>query len=60
MAPAKCGGRPCTVDVREVLNAIFYVLSTQCQWSAARSDLPRSTAWAYLDLWDWDARSRAS
>jgi len=53
--PAKRGGRPRTVNVREVLNAIFYVLSTGCQWSALPSDLPpRSTAWDYLDLWDWD------
>ena len=38
--PAKRGGRPRDVDVREVLNAIFYVLSTGCQWKA----LPRSAA----------------
>ena len=50
IAPAKRGGRPRTVGVREVLNAIFYVLSTGCQWSALPSDLPpRSTVWAYLD-----------
>jgi transposase len=30
--PAKRGGRPREVNVREVLNAIFYVLSTGCQW----------------------------
>jgi transposase len=30
--PAKHGGRPRDVNVREVLNAIFYVLSTGCQW----------------------------
>ena len=30
--PAKRGGRPRTVNVREVLNAIFYVLWTGCQW----------------------------
>jgi len=42
-----------------VLNAIFYVLSTGCQWSALPSDLPpRSTVWAYLDLWDWDGTIR--
>jgi transposase len=59
IAPAKRGGRPRTVDVREVLNAIFYVLSTGCQWSALPSDLPpRSTVWAYLDLWDWDGTIR--
>jgi transposase len=53
--PAKRGGRPRTVDVREVLNAIFYVLSTGCQWTALPKDLPpRSTVWDYLDRWDWD------
>ena len=53
--PAKRGGRPRKVNVREVLNAIFYVLSTGCQWNALPSDLPpRSTVWDYLNLWDWD------
>ena len=43
------------MDVREVLNAIFYVLSTGCQWNALPSDLPpRSTVWDYLDLWEWN------
>jgi len=49
IAPAKRGGRPRTVEVREVLNGISYVLSTECQSSALPSDLPpRSTFWAYL------------
>jgi transposase len=53
--PAKRGGRPRTVDVREVLNAIFYVLWTGCQGKALPKDLPpRSTVWEDLDLWDWD------
>jgi transposase len=53
--PAKRGGRPRTVNVREVLNAIFYVLSTGCQWPALPRDLPpKSTVWDYLDLWQWD------
>ena len=52
---AKRGGRPRKVDVREVLNAIFYVLSAGCQWAALPRDLPpRSTVWDYLDLWEWD------
>ena len=42
--PAKRGGRPRTVDVRQVLNAIIYVLWTGCQWKALPKDLPpRST-----------------
>ena len=53
--PAKRGGRPREVDVREVLNAMFYVLSTGCQWEALPKDLPpRSTAHHYFMLWDWD------
>src|SRR6476619_59315 len=53
--PAKRGGRPRTGNVREVLNAIFYVRWTGCQWKALPKDLPpRSTVWEYLDLWDWD------
>jgi transposase len=53
--PAKRGGRPREVDLREVLNAIFYVLSTGCQWPALPKDLPpKSTAHAYFMLWDWD------
>ena len=52
---AKHGGRKRSVDLREVLNAIFYVLSTGCQWQALPKDLPpKSTAWDYLDLWEWD------
>src|SRR5260370_18923041 len=43
--PAKHGGRRREVNVREVLNAIFYVLSTGCQWQALPKDLPpKSTA----------------
>ncbi len=53
--PARRGGRPRDVNVREVLNAIFYVLSTGCQWNALPKDLPpKSTAHYYFMLWDWD------
>ena len=53
--PAKRGGRRRSVDVRDVLNGIFYVLSTGCQLNAVPSDLPpKSTLYDYLDLWDWD------
>src|SRR3546814_9855088 len=53
--PAKRGGRRRSVDVREVLNGIFYVLSTGCQWTALTKDLPpKSTVYDYLGLWSWD------
>jgi transposase len=53
--PAKRGGRPRKVDVREVLNAVFYVLSTGCQWQALPKDLPpKSTVWDYFSRWEWE------
>ena len=53
--PAKRGGRRREVNVREVLNAIFYVLSTGCQWQALPKDLPpKSTVHDFLDLWSYD------
>ena len=36
--PAKRGGRRREVNVREVLNAVFYVLSTGCLWQALPKD----------------------
>ena len=59
--PAKRGARRREVNVREVLNAIFYVLSTGCQWQALPKDLPpKSTAHSYFMLWDWTAHWSAS
>ncbi len=53
--PAKRGGRRRTVDVREVMNGVLYVLGTGCQWRALPKDLPaKSTAHGYLMLWEWD------
>ncbi len=53
--PARRGGRKRSIDIREVLNAIFYVLWTGCQWKALPKDLPpKSTAHYYFMLWDWD------
>ena len=53
--PARRGGRPRDVNVREVLNAVFYVLATGCQWQALPKDLPpRSTAHHYFIMWDRD------
>jgi transposase len=53
--PAKRGGDKRTVNVREVVNGLLYVLSTGCQWRAIPKDLPpRSTVHGYFDLWSWD------
>ena len=52
--PARRGGRKRSIDEREVLNAIFFVLATGCQWQALPKDLPpKSTAHFYFMLWDW-------
>lgn len=52
---AKRGGRRRSVDVREVVNGLMYILSTGCQWRAIPKDLPpRSTLFEYFDLWDYD------
>jgi transposase len=57
--PARRGGRERGVDVRAVLDGIFYVLATGCQWRALPKDLPpRSTAHGYLTLWAWDGTLR--
>ena len=53
--PAKPGGNKRTVNLREVMNGVMYVLGTGCQWRAIPKDLPpRSTVHDYLDLWSYD------
>jgi transposase len=53
--PAKRGGRRREVNVREIINAMFYVLWTGCQWKALPKDFPpKSTVHWYLMLWNWD------
>jgi transposase len=53
--PRRRGGRPRGVNLREVLNSIFYVLATGCQWQALPKDLPpKSTAHHYFALWERD------
>ena len=53
--PAKLGGGRRRVKMREVVNAVMYVLSTGCQWRSLPKDLPpRSTVHDYLSLWTWD------
>jgi transposase len=55
LPPAKRGGAKRTVNLREVVNGLLYVLSTGCQWRAIPQDLPpKSTVYDYFDLWDWD------
>ena len=45
-------GHPRTVDLREILNAIFYVQRTGCQWEMLPHDLPpHSTVYRYFRKW---------
>jgi putative transposase len=50
--PAKAGGRPRTTNMRDVLDAIFYVLKTGCQWANLPGDFPPySTVFEYYTQW---------
>jgi putative transposase len=45
-------GRPLEVDFREILNGIFYVQRTGCQWEMMPHDLPPySTVYNYFKKW---------
>lgn len=53
--PAKRGGRPRSVKLRDVVNGLMYVLSTGCQWRYVPKDFPAwSTLYSYFDLWTYD------
>jgi putative transposase len=52
LIPVYPGGRPRTTDVRDVLDAILYLLRTGCQWRYLPKDFPpRSTVWRSFDEW---------
>src|SRR5512147_1620542 len=52
---ARPGGRPRKTDMRDVLDAIFYILRTGCQWRYLPVDFPpKSTVWRYFDQWRSD------
>jgi transposase len=57
--PARRGGRQRTVNIREVVNGLLYVLSSGCQWRAMPTDLPpRSTIFDYRERWQADGTLR--
>jgi putative transposase len=46
------GGRPRQVEMREVLNTIFYLNRSGCQWEMLPHDLlPKSTVYDYFAQW---------
>jgi putative transposase len=53
--PAKPGGRPRAVDMREVINTLLYLNRTGCQWDMLPHDLlPKSTVYEYFAQWRRD------
>jgi len=50
--PPRRGGRHRETDMREVMNAVRYVLRTGCQWRQLPKEFPpRSTVYNYF--WEW-------
>jgi transposase len=49
------GGRPRTVNLRRVVDALLYQARTGVQWRLLPSDFPPSgTVRYYFDKWTWD------
>ncbi len=49
------GGRPTTVDLRAIVNALLYMDRRGIQWRYFPSDFPPSgTIRYYFDKWTWD------
>ena len=58
--PAKPGGRRREVDIREILNALFYLERTGCAWRMLPHEFPNwNTVYTYFRNWKrdntWDA-----
>lgn len=52
---AKPGGRPRNVDIREILNAIFYIIRSGCAWRMLPHDFPAwQTVYGYFRTWRKD------
>ena len=49
---AKPGGRPRMVDMREIINGIFYILVAGCAWYLLPHDFPKwKTVYHYFRQW---------
>ena len=52
LPPAPTGGRPRKTSLRDVLDAVFYITRTGCQWRYLPHDFPpKSTVWRYFKQW---------
>jgi putative transposase len=55
LIPVNSTGRPRAVDMREVVNAIFYLNRSGCQWDMLPHDLPaKSSVYDYFAQWRAD------
>jgi putative transposase len=59
LPPAEPGGRPRTTNVREVVNALLYLVRSGCQWRMIPHEFPRwKTCYNYYRAWidngTWD------
>jgi len=55
LIPVHRVGRPRIHDMREILNAIFYITRAGCQWDMLPHDLPaKSTVYDYFAQWKAD------
>jgi putative transposase len=60
LIPVHQVGRPRLVDMREVLNAIFYLNRSGCQWDMLPHDLPaKSTVYDHFAQWKADGTWQA-
>ena len=64
MPAPKGHGRPRTHDLREIFNAVFYLLKSGCQWRLLLHDFPRwPTVHHYFRQWridgTWESVNRA-
>lgn len=54
-SPAQPGGHPRTVDMRQILNGIFYLLRSGCAWRMLpREDGPWSSVYSSFRIWSND------
>jgi putative transposase len=50
--PVYPGGRPRKTLMRDVVDAVLYILRTGCQWRFLPNDFPpKSTVWGYFNEW---------
>jgi len=49
---AKSGGRPRSLEMRQVINAILYIVVTGCQWRMLPKDYPKwQSVYHYFRIW---------